>query len=465
MSSPTFVVLPVSADDAQHPDQNTAEITSAIQETLHKKAHPEEYKKPEHPGPLKQIIAHQDSLYKYISWENLTQTLGSYVGLMGIIFGAHYLPLSQTILKAAVAILGGTQFPAWNIFTNVNGNTTLTSSVVSVAEFASRSFGPDSLSTRLRPKEYKTVPEETLNATLKDIHDLIQFAVVQGQKILFGQDLDKTFGAFLGLTVLYWLIKVVSPFWLAVIGLTSIYIIPLVASPRGRAAAHDASVRAQDLASAASEAGQRHAQNGKAKVAELSSAAQEAVSDGQGRIQNLAQSGKETVADLSGRAKGSASDMYGAAAENVRTLPQTGASAINKGSDTVNSSLGQAKRNISSSLSTDIDGTSDENRAVTGGAVNEVSQQPSNGIAESAKQKVPEDVLVSDQSEWATSKDRLFSSSATEPPSQVDYRDSSAVSSLPGQTDGIYNYAVPGQGTAQVQHGIMDRPRGSPDGA
>ncbi|KAK5265947.1 hypothetical protein LTR99_004866 [Exophiala xenobiotica] len=440
MSSPTFVVLPVSADDAQHPDQNTAEITSAIQETLHKKAHPEEYKKPEHPGPLKQIIAHQDSLYKYISWENLTQTLGSYVGLMGIIFGAHYLPLTQTILKAAVAILG----------------------VVSVAEFASRSFGPDSLSTRLRPKEYKTVPEETLNATLKDIHDLIQFAVVQGQKILFGQDLDKTFGAFLGLTVLYWLIKVVSPFWLAVIGLTSIYIIPLVASPRGRAAAHDASVRAQDLASAASETGQRHVQNGKAKVAELSSAAQEVVSDGQGRIQNLAQSGKETVADLSGRAKGSASDMYGAAAENVRTLPQTGASAINKGSDTVDSSLGQAKRNISSSLSTDIDGTSDENRAVTGGAVNEVSQQPSNGITESAKQKVPEDVLVSDQSEWATSKDRLFSSSATEPPSQVDYRDSSAVSSLPGQTDGIYNYAVPGQGTAQ--HGIMDRPRGSPDG-
>jgi hypothetical protein len=258
----------------------------------------------------------------------------------------------------------------------------------------------------------------------------------------------------------------VSPFWLAVIGLTSIYIIPLVASPRGRAAAHDASVRAQDLASAASETGQRHVQNGKAKVAELSSAAQEVVSDGQGRIQNLAQSGKETVADLSGRAKGSASDMYGAAAENVWTLPQTGVSAINKGSDTVNSSLGQAKRHISSSLSTDTDGTSDENRAVTGGAVNEVSQ-PSNG-----KQKAPEDVLVSDQSEWATNKDRLFSSSATKPPSQVDYRES-AVSSLSGQTegksprglgpDGIYNYPVPGQGTAQ--HGIMDRPRGSSDGA
>ncbi|KAK5329163.1 hypothetical protein LTR98_011802, partial [Exophiala xenobiotica] len=51
--------------------------------------------------------------------------------------------------------------------------------VVSVAEFASKSFGPGSLSTRLGPKEYKMVPEAILNAVLKDIHNLTQFAVVQ----------------------------------------------------------------------------------------------------------------------------------------------------------------------------------------------------------------------------------------------------------------------------------------------
>jgi hypothetical protein len=66
-------------------------------------------------------------------------------------------------------------------------------SVVSVTEFASRLFSGESLSTRLRPKEYRKIPEPTLNATLKDIHDLIQYAVVQAQRIVFGQDLDKTF--------------------------------------------------------------------------------------------------------------------------------------------------------------------------------------------------------------------------------------------------------------------------------
>lgn len=65
--------------------------------------------------------------------------------------------------------------------------------VVSVAEFTSRSFGPNSLSVRLRPKEYVTIPEAHLNAVLKDVHDLVQYTVVQAQKILYGQDLEKTF--------------------------------------------------------------------------------------------------------------------------------------------------------------------------------------------------------------------------------------------------------------------------------
>ncbi|KAL6406055.1 cwl1 [Ilyonectria robusta] len=64
---------------------------------------------------------------------------------------------------------------------------------MSVTEFASRSFGPNTFLARLRPKEYQKVPESTLNATLKDIHDLVQYAVVQVQRIIFGQDLDKTF--------------------------------------------------------------------------------------------------------------------------------------------------------------------------------------------------------------------------------------------------------------------------------
>jgi hypothetical protein len=37
------------------------------------------------------------------------------------------------------------------------------------------------------------VPEPALNATLRDIHDFVQYAAVQVQKVVFGQDLGKTF--------------------------------------------------------------------------------------------------------------------------------------------------------------------------------------------------------------------------------------------------------------------------------
>lgn len=167
MSEPTIVVLPVSGDSVQHPDQETAGIASTIQHALYERAHPES----EHPGPFKEIIAHPDSLYKYINWEDPIRTLGLYIGALSILFGAHYLPLTQVALKGGVTTLG----------------------VVSVTEFASRLFSANSLSARLRPKEYKQIPESTLNATLKDIHDLIQYAVVQAQRIVFGQDLGKTF--------------------------------------------------------------------------------------------------------------------------------------------------------------------------------------------------------------------------------------------------------------------------------
>lgn len=46
---------------------------------------------------------------------------------------------------------------------------------------------------RLRPREYKKVPEPILNDTLKDIHDFVQYAVVLVQRIVFGEQLEKTF--------------------------------------------------------------------------------------------------------------------------------------------------------------------------------------------------------------------------------------------------------------------------------
>lgn len=64
--------------------------------------------------------------------------------------------------------------------------------VMSVATYAGQSFNPQT-KTRLEARQYRRVPEDTLNATLRDIHDFIQYAVVEAQRILFGEDLTKTF--------------------------------------------------------------------------------------------------------------------------------------------------------------------------------------------------------------------------------------------------------------------------------
>jgi hypothetical protein len=221
-------------------------------------------------------------------------------------------------------------------------------SVVSVTEFVSRSFSANSLSTRLRPKEYKKIPESTLNATLKDIHDLIQHAVVQAQRIFFGQDLDKSFAvsydspsslskygsitpyitfeltnqqAFLGFTGLYWLVLFVPPFWLTVMGLTSIFVAPLIFSPQGRGVAHDASVHAQELANLASEKGRVLAQNSKVMAAELSSSGKRTAAD-------LSSSGKQTVADLSSSGNQTAAEISSKTKQTVADLSSSGKQAI-----------------------------------------------------------------------------------------------------------------------------------------
>jgi hypothetical protein len=375
MSEPSFVVLPVSGS-GPHPDQKTSEIASTVQQALYERSHPES----EHPGPFKQILAHPDSLYKYINWEDPPRTLAVYLGAASILFGVHYLPLTQMALKAGVTTLG----------------------VVSVTEFASRSFSGNSLSTRLRPKEYKKISEPTLNATLKDIHDLIQYTVVQAQKIVFGQDLYKTFATFLGSFALFWLTKMISPFWLTFMALTSVFIIPLISSEQGRRAAYDASVRAQELANVAADKSREFGHDGRVKAAELSSKGKETAanlstqatdtaSDMSEKTSELSSNGKQTVADLSAQARSTVSDMSGTATENIKKLPQMGTNVVNETEDIVSSDYGNAKRYISNPPAPSSNHTNGQfrgNRSVTNGASNEVSHLW-NIVSETTKQTPP----------------------------------------------------------------------------
>ncbi|KAF4341658.1 hypothetical protein FBEOM_4396 [Fusarium beomiforme] len=223
-------------------------------------------------GPLKEILAQQDSLYKYISWEDPARTIGSYFAALGFMLAVHHMHLTQLALKTIAIGLG----------------------VMSMAEFAGRSFGPNNFVSRMRPKQYKTVPESTLNATLKDIHDFIQYAVIQAQKILFAENLEKTFGAFVIFGSLYFLIQFMTPFGIAVLGLTTIYIIPLVTSPQGRGIARGGMARAQEIGNAAVDQASSIAQDTKGTMANISSMAQDTAGDLRRRAVNMVPGAKRT---------------------------------------------------------------------------------------------------------------------------------------------------------------------------
>ncbi|KAI8955324.1 Reticulon-domain-containing protein [Xylaria longipes] len=294
MSDATYVVMPIQAEGSLR-EQDPNEVATAIEESLREKLHPEDYQDPEpepaERGPLKKVMANSDSLYKYISWEDPVRTLGSYLGLLGLLYGVHYLHCTQLLLKMSATALG----------------------VVFFTSIVSRSTKNDFVA-RMRP-EYKEVPEAILNATLSDIHDLVQYLAVEVQKIMYGENLGKTFGAFVSFTTLFWLIKILSPFKLEVLGLSLAYVIPLLSSPGGREIAQNAKSHAQELAHTTTESAGVAIRNGKAKAADLSHKTQQVTGDFTSRTQDIA----SDMSSNAQQAAGIAMANTQAAASNMTT--------------------------------------------------------------------------------------------------------------------------------------------------
>lgn len=67
-----------------------------------------------------------------------------------------------------------------------------------------------------------------MEASLEDVEQLINFFVIEFQRVLFAENLAYTIAAFLGALVSYWLIKFVPLWGLSLIGVSVIYLTPLV---------------------------------------------------------------------------------------------------------------------------------------------------------------------------------------------------------------------------------------------
>lgn len=65
--------------------------------------------------------------------------------------------------------------------------------VTASAEVAGKLVLGSGLASSMRPKRYFTIPKESLEASLEDIEQLINFFVIEFQRILFAENVTATF--------------------------------------------------------------------------------------------------------------------------------------------------------------------------------------------------------------------------------------------------------------------------------
>lgn len=120
-----------------------------------------------------QDLTHYHSFfYNLLSWENPRATAISYASIVALIFVARYVPVTKYALKAAYVGLG----------------------VTATAEVVSKVILGDGLASKMRPRKYYTIPEETTESVLRDLVELANFFVIEFQRIVFVENVYATVG-------------------------------------------------------------------------------------------------------------------------------------------------------------------------------------------------------------------------------------------------------------------------------
>jgi hypothetical protein len=118
-----------------------------------------------------QNLTHYHSLfYSLLSWENPRATAISFATIVTGILLARFVPVERYVLKAVFTTLG----------------------VVSAAELAGHFILGQGLATKMRPRKYYTIPRETLESITGDVEELINFFVIEFQRILFAENVWAT---------------------------------------------------------------------------------------------------------------------------------------------------------------------------------------------------------------------------------------------------------------------------------
>ncbi|KAI0175784.1 Reticulon-domain-containing protein [Hypoxylon sp. FL1284] len=161
---------------------------------------------PSEPAATGQPLTHYHSFFsELLSWNNPRASAIAYASVVSLIFVARYLDVIRYTFKLTWMALG----------------------VTVLAEVAGKAILGNGLATQLRPRKYYTLPRETLDSLIGDVHELINFFVIESQRILFAENVPASTAAAIGAFLSYYLVKVV-PYWgLALIVTTLTFFVPL----------------------------------------------------------------------------------------------------------------------------------------------------------------------------------------------------------------------------------------------
>ncbi|EGD85201.1 hypothetical protein H112_08930 [Trichophyton rubrum D6] len=165
---------------------------------------------PSSPSPLPQasqpLTHYHSKLYSLLSWERPSATASSFATVVLFIVASRYLPLIRWTLKFLYLALG----------------------VTASAEIGGHFLFSRGLTSSSRPRKYYTIPKDTMDSFLEDLENLVEFFLIEFQRILFVENLSYTVSAFVTALVSYWLVMFLPLWGLALIATCVAYLAPLV---------------------------------------------------------------------------------------------------------------------------------------------------------------------------------------------------------------------------------------------
>lgn len=149
---------------------------------------------PDQPAATGQPLTHYHSMfYRLLSWKNPRATGITFAACLALIFTSRYVDILRYTFRGLYTVLG----------------------ITALAELAGKVALGNGFATQLRPRKYYTIRKESLERFLDDVEQLINFVVIEFQRIVFVENIWVTSAAFSASFLSYWLIK-----WLPLWGLT-----------------------------------------------------------------------------------------------------------------------------------------------------------------------------------------------------------------------------------------------------